>query len=175
MNNVIICDLDGTLFDVSDRLKILLNCRNEHDYDVFHQAHINDKLYKGVADIIRHYIAMNEYLNKTEIEITKTHIIYVTGRHIKFMGSTINQLIKNYLWTEDCEIRMKSSYKDYTIDFIQKQIDDIIEQYSKDKIMFVLDDRPATVELYRKAGLLCLQTQNSKGFIEDVKKDNINK
>lgn len=175
MSNIIICDLDGTLFNVSQRLGMISKCRDEKDYDVFHQMHITDTLYHGIANILMTYMYANYAKGHYKCHLEHVHIIYVTGRHIKFMGSTINQLNEHHLWSEDCEIRMKPSYNDFTPDFIQKELDTIINQYGKENILFVLDDRPTTVEIYRKAGLLCLQTQNSKGFIEDVKKDNINK
>ena len=168
----IICDLDGTLFDVSHRLPLLKNCRNEEDYDKFHAMHTEDKLndkIKNLLDICYgYYYEFAKYIK----------IIYITGRHEKFRNKTIKQLEKdglnyfNPIFTEtELELYMKSSYEIYTPDFVKDTLKIIFEKYGKENCLFVLDDRPATVKIYRDAGLLCLQVQNSTGFLEDINKN----
>ena len=66
---------------------------------------------------------------------------------------------------------MKSSYEMYTPNFVTTVLEDLAIKCGLDNILFVLDDRPATVKLYRDAGLTCLQVKDSTGFIEDVKKE----
>lgn len=160
----IICDLDGTLFDISHRLPLLHNCRDEKDYDKFHAEHIKDKLNTGVDDILATY---------SQCYDSGFHIIFITGRHSKFRESTIRQLedIKyNMSRPCGCDLFMKSSYEIYTQDFVRDTLEIIFEKYGKENCLFVLDDRPATVQIYRDAGLLCLQVQNSTGFLEDVRR-----
>lgn len=160
----IICDLDGTLFNVDHRLHLLYNCREEKDYDKFHAEHINDSVNVNIADLIK---AVSNFYYK---EIT---IFFITGRHEKFRNSTMKQLSR--LGFNDCvrkELFMKPSYTVYTTDFVK----DFLNTLNVDKkdILFVLDDRPATVKIYRDFGLTCLQVKDSSGFIEDVKKDEVN-
>ena len=66
-----------------------------------------------------------------------------------------------------CILYMKQSYQVYTKDFVTKTLRKIFRKYGKRNCLFVLDDRPLTVKAYRDAGLLCLQVQNSTGFLED--------
>ena len=162
----VVCDLDGTLFNVEHRLHLLANCRNEEDYDRFHMEHINDVVYPNILGIINTYTAAFGYDIK---------FIFVTGRHEKFRESTVKQLNELVFSPEHYVLYMKSSYDLYTPEFITTVINDLkIKCDGLDNILFVLDDRPATVKLYREAGLTCLQARNSSGFIEDVKEDKCN-
>ena len=157
----IICDLDGTLFNVEHRLPLLQNCRNEEDYDKFHAAHINDTINRNILGILNTYMMLSNSVK----------FIFVTGRHEKFRESTIKQLNELVFSPEQYTLYMKSSYQMYTPNFVMTVLDDLAIKCGLDNILFVLDDRPATVKLYREAGLTCLQTRNSSGFIEDVKKE----
>lgn len=157
----IICDLDGTLFNVEHRLPLLQNCRNEEDYDKFHAEHVHDTIYTDILGIINTYSLL-----KADVKF-----IFVTGRHEKFRESTVKQLNELVFSPDQYVLYMKSSYDMYTPDFITTVLDDLAIKCGLDNILFVLDDRPATVKLYRDAGLTCLQTKNSSGFIEDVKED----
>lgn len=164
----IICDLDGTLFDVNHRLPLLLNCRSEEDYDKFHAEHVNDKVNKAIDDILSTYSQSYDF---------NVHFIFITGRHEKFRESTVKQLKDigyNMSNTYGCDLYMKPGYEIYTPDFVKDSLGKIFEKYGKINCLFVLDDRPATVKIYRDAGLLCLQVKDSKGFIEDVKGDKCN-
>lgn len=172
----IICDLDGTLFDISHRLPLLHNCRSEEDYDKFHAEHVNDKINEKIADII------TDIRYHREVFDGSFTMIYITGRHEKFRKSTEEQLKYNEMrfiglyetkedfCNNDDQLFMKPSYEIYTTDFVKDTLDKIFEKYGKENCLFVLDDRPATVKIYRDAGLLCLQVQNSTGFLEDVRR-----
>jgi len=164
----IICDLDGTLYNVEHRLHLLQNCRNEEDYDKFHAEHINDKLNTKIRDLLNDLQDESiHYDSGSAIDI-----IFITGRHEKFRKSTVEQLNRdvdfdnNYFFKN--ELYMKPSYEIFTPDFVRNTLKEIFEKYGKENCYFVLDDRPATVQIYRDAGLLCLQVQNSTGFLEDV-------
>lgn len=156
----IVCDLDGTLFDVSHRLPLLQNCRGEEDYDKFHLAHTNDTINKNILGILNTYMLL-----KNDIRF-----IFVTGRHEKFRESTVKQLNELVFSPDQYTLYMKSSYKIYTPEFITTVLEDLSIKCGLENILFVLDDRPSTVKLYRDAGLTCLQVKDSTGFIEDVKK-----
>lgn len=168
----IICDLDGTLFDVSHRLPLLKNCRDEKDYDKFHSMHIEDKINDKVMGLLGicygYYYKFSDYIK----------IIYITGRHEKFRKSTIKQLKKEGLnefepipTQPKFKLYMKPSYEIYTPDFVKDTLKTIFGIYGKENCLFVLDDRPTTIKIYRDTGLLCLQVQNSTGFLEDVNKN----
>lgn len=161
----IICDLDGTLYNVEHRLHLLQNCRSEEDYDKFHAEHVRDKLNVGVHNILSTF---------SHCYYSELQIIFITGRHDKFRESTIKQLNNakyNMSRPHGCDLFMKSSYEIYTPDFVRDTLKIIFEKYNKGNCLFVLDDRPATVKIYRDAGLLCLQVQNSTGFLEDINKN----
>lgn len=157
----IICDLDGTLFNVEHRLPLLQNCRNEEDYDKFHAAHVNDTINENILGILNTYMMLKNSVK----------FIFVTGRHEKFRESTIKQLDDLVFSPEQYTLYMKSSYEMYTPNFVTTVLEDLAIKCGLDNILFVLDDRPATVKLYREADLTCLQVKDSTGFIEDVKKE----
>lgn len=157
----IICDLDGTLFNVEHRLPLLQNCRNEEDYDKFHAAHVNDTINENILGILNTYMMLK----------SSVKFIFVTGRHEKFRESTVKQLDDLVFSPEQYTLYMKSSYEMYTPNFVTTVLEDLAIKCGLDNILFVLDDRPATVKLYRDAGLTCLQVKDSTGFIEDVKKE----
>ena len=157
----IICDLDGTLFNVEHRLPLLQNCRNEEDYDKFHAEHINDTINENILGILNTYMMLKD----------SVRFIFVTGRHEKFRESTVKQLNELVFSPEQYTLYMKSSYEIYTPDFITTVLEDLAIKCGLENILFVLDDRPSTVKLYRDAGLTCLQVKDSTGFIEDVKKE----
>lgn len=157
----IICDLDGTLFNVEHRLPLLQNCRNEEDYDKFHAAHVNDTINENILGILNTYMMLKNSVK----------FIFVTGRHEKFRESTVKQLDDLVFSPEQYTLYMKSSYEMYTPNFVTTVLEDLAIKCGLDNILFVLDDRPATVKLYREAGLTCLQVKDSTGFIEDVKKE----
>lgn len=162
MTEYIICDLDGTLFNLNHRLPMLKNCKCESDYDKFHKLHTRDRVYQKVLDILDVYCC---YYNDCDVDI-----IFITGRHEKFRDSTIKQLESLDFHIDDktgCKLYMKSSYNQYTQDFVRSVLKKIFREYGKRNCLFVLDDRPATVKIYRDAGLLCLQVKDSTGFLED--------
>lgn len=116
----IICDLDGTLYNIEHRLSLLQNCRSEEDYDKFHAEHIKDKINNKVLNLLD--ICYSYYYEFCD----NMYIIYITGRHKKFRKSTIAQLKKDRLnkfesiFTQlEFELYMKSSYKIYTLDFVK--------------------------------------------------------
>lgn len=155
----IICDLDGTLFNVEHRLPLLNNCRTEEDYDKFHAEHIKDTIYENILGILNTYMLLK----------ASVKFIFVTGRHEKFRESTVKQLDELTFSPDQYTLYMKPSYEMYTPHFVSTVIEDIAIKNGLDNVLFVLDDRPSTVKIYRDSGLTCLQARNSTGFIEDVK------
>ena len=171
----IICDLDGTLFNLDHRLDMLARCRNEDDYDRFHQRHIDDTVNRKVLNILY------SYHNLADMECDSFRTIFITGRHRKFRSSTVKQIedlgfvlckrVREFstpLFVFD--LYMKPSYKLYTPDYVKRTVKRIIARYGSDNCCFVLDDRPSTIKVYRDLGLLCLQVKNSTGFLEDVRR-----
>lgn len=155
----IICDLDGTLFNVEHRLPLLANCRTEEDYDKFHSEHIKDEVYRNILGILNTYMMLSN----------SVRFIFITGRHEKFRESTVKQLNELVFNSEQYTLYMKPSYEMYTPHFVSTVLEDVAIKNGLENILFVLDDRPSTVKIYRDSGLTCLQTRNSSGFIEDVK------
>ena len=177
--DAVVVDLDSTLFEVLHRSGILTDGdRTEINYDEFHKALVNDRLNKEVALMILSIIKRNELIDNGIIEGKKTKIIFTTGRieegkNEKFKVPTQEQLSKYTCWSNDCELRMKPSYKEYTSDFIKEQLEDITKYI---KVSFALDDRGFTnewIDMYREYGIPCIMPPCSGNFIS--KKDEVEK
>jgi predicted kinase len=152
----VICDLDGTL--------AILNGRNPYDASTCE----NDILNKPVAEVIK------------QMAISGRKIIFVSGREDKYRGPT-ERFIHNHLDDEgtlkeysgkgeertnhpfEFELYMRRT-KDMRKDTIIKR--EIFERHIRNryKILFVLDDRPSVVRMWRyELGLTVFQL-NDKEF-----------
>lgn len=128
----IISDLDGTI--------ALLNGRDPYTP----KSIMDDKVNESVAHILRTYSSF------TDIEI-----FIVSGRYQRYEEETKKWLaIHNLDFYKEIYMRPDN---DKRKDFKLKK--EYYEKYFKDKydILFVLDDRNQTVNIWRQLGLTCLQ------------------
>jgi hypothetical protein len=130
----IICDLDGTLCQMSDR--------TIYDSD----KAINDKPIRAVVDILNRYKDMD--------------IIIVTAREIKDENVTQKWLKDNNIHYTKVIFKNSSMDKSYTDDVFKK---DCYEKYIHDRydVLFVLEDRTPCVNMWRYIGLTCLQVNDN--------------
>jgi hypothetical protein len=138
----IICDLDGTLADISHREHHAQGHRK--NWQKFFEGIPDDALAEVVADILRHYI--------------KTHkIVLVSGRPEHTREHTESWLKKHVPWLKPIHLHMRPS-GDFRPDNIVKA--EIYEEQIKPEYgepFFVLDDRDKVVKMWREKGLICLQ------------------
>lgn len=129
----IICDLDGTL-------ALFAGKRSPYDTGKC----LEDTLNEPVAEIVR-------------TMASKHQLIYVSGREEKFRAVTMQWLKQHVLPFGPLLMR---STGDYRKDFVVKL--ELFDTFIRDAycVDFVLDDRDAVVQMWRKLGLTCLQVAN---------------
>lgn len=126
----IICDIDGTL--------ALLNGRNPF------VPSMEDTVHTPVADLLTVYSRQSP----------KVSIILVSGREDKYKDLTI-------AWLQQYSIPFNELYMrksgDFRKDFVIKK--EIYSKFIEPKhsVLFVLDDRNQTVNMWREIGLPCFQ------------------
>lgn len=135
----IIVDLDGTLCDVEHRLHLIDG--PEKHWDAFHAGCINDKVNEWCFELVRRF--------------EKDHIvIFITGRPMEHMEATKQWLAEHDIM--DYELHMKPT-GDYRKDFEFKK-----EVYNTTlkgnyEVLFAVDDRNETCDMWRSVGVVALQ------------------
>jgi hydroxymethylpyrimidine pyrophosphatase-like HAD family hydrolase len=138
---VIICDLDGTMFDIDHRLHFL----DEKQWDAFWAACVDDTPNAWCVALIK---AMKEQGYR---------IYYVTGRNEVAQAETIRQLreLDVFAMMNGDKLFMRPrDNRDNATAFKQKLLN--TELASVD-ILFVVEDGVKTCEMWRENGLTVLQ------------------
>ena len=152
---IIICDLDGTLFNIQHRLHHIAKHNNDgtkrkRDWVAFEGAVLQDTPNKAVVEIV---VSMHRAGHT---------IVFVSGRHERTRQSS-NYMIRQALGvlgqhTPDNTLYMRrddDNRADYTV---KQEIFDIYFSGDRAKdILFCLDDRQQVVDMWRRNGLTCLQ------------------
>lgn len=137
LENAIICDIDGTL--------ALFGSKNPYDRDF-----INDEVNPVVKRI----------LTSEHNESPRTDILF-SGRDSKFRDETEQWISKHKIPHDFIAMRPE---KDSRSDTIVKM--EMYEKYVKNKysILYVIDDRPVVVRMWKKLGLYVLNVGDSIEF-----------
>ena len=149
---IIICDLDGTLFNIQHRLHHIAKHNNDgtkrkRDWVAFEGAVLQDTPNKAVVEIV---VSMHRAGHS---------LVFVSGRHERTRQSS-NYMIRQALGqhTPDNTLYMRrddDNRADYTV---KQEIFDIYFSGDRAKdILFCLDDRQQVVDMWRRNGLTCLQ------------------
>lgn len=134
----IICDLDGTLCDISHRLDFV--SKEPKDWKGFFGAIPEDTIRKNV----------NEKINNILLRDMKIKLIFVSARPETYRDDTEGWLSINYPYNYDALI-MREAH-DKRPDTEVKS--DIYEKYLKNlNIIKVFDDRPSVIRMWRSKGL----------------------
>jgi len=174
---VIICDLDGTLFDCEWRRKKYL-MEDKMDFDAFNAAHVHDEVIEPTKLLLDLIGNIENYWNDATYCEYKNFpfdnfpvIVLVSGREEKYRWSTEKQ-IKKFLpdYNNCCGCKVSCYYAlfmrqtgDYRGDEVIKK--EIYEKHIKDNydVLFCIDDRPKICRMWRELGLFCFQV-NDKEF-----------
>ncbi len=137
---VVICDLDGTLCDISHRLHFVKDVEKK-DWKSFHEALSNDSLRKDVLTQV--------------LKTLKEHnakLIFVSGRPEDYRETTQKWLDSFFPFTSDYEVLFMRPKNDKREDTIIKS--EIFERYLKNlNVVKIFDDRPSIVRMWREKGL----------------------
>jgi hypothetical protein len=139
--SIIICDLDGTLFDHSERLKNL----DTMDFDEYNGLLHMDPLKEPIAELVR---AMRS---------AGHHIYFMTGRPERYRGATYDKLMKHGVIWDELFMRPDDCMDSDTT--VKKAMFDRLTFPEQTDVLFVLEDRDCVVQLWRDLGLTCLQVE----------------
>jgi hypothetical protein len=137
----IICDLDGTLFDVEHR-RHFVRGEGKKDWRRFFLEMVNDPVKSHVLDILEKF--SDDY-----------RTVFCSGRPKEYEKIT-RESLDRYISYDDWILLMREA-GDHRSDAIVKEIlldFDILTQF---KPFFILDDRDIVVKMWRDRGFECLQ------------------
>jgi len=141
----IICDLDGTLFNIDHRLKYIDGSLGKKDWNRFYSEMEHDTPNEWC-----------QYLLACMLEDSSELIpLYVTGRPDKYMHLT-NRSITGLFGYHVAHIFMRKE-DDFRKDSVIKKEIYYTEIKDKYDVIFCLEDRKQVVDMWRKEGLVCLQ------------------
>ena len=158
MKDIIICDLDGTLCDITHRL-IHVKPKTKKDWDAFFDGVLDDVINEPVLRVLQEMT-----LGNCGCSYGSNHreIIFCSGRPERCRADTVEWLhrAEEDLFDPDPELENYKLYMrndgDYRSDVIVKQ--EILDAHiDKDRVLFVLDDRQSVVDMWRRNGLTCFQ------------------
>lgn len=141
MRDAIIVDLDGTLADNSHRVH---HIKKEPKYwDVYNGLIKGDECNEWCNKIIKKFYVDN-------------YVLIVTGRMQtkQIEKDTIRWLYDNNIPYDKIFFRKDQDFREDSIVKLEIYEQHIELNY---KVLFVLDDRPRVVDMWRKIGLVCLQ------------------
>lgn len=138
---IVICDIDGTIADISHRVHYLE--KSPKDWDSFYDACDKDSHYPAIMALL-HMISNG-----------KTEIWYVSGRRESTREKTERWLREKKFPYGYVYLRQDGDKRPDTI--IKKEI---LDKYiDRKEVLFVLEDRSSVVKMWRDEGLICLQVK----------------
>jgi acid phosphatase class B len=146
--DIIVCDLDGTLFNIEHRLHHIARTapdgnKRKRDWNAFENAIPQDTPNRAVVEILR---GMQHRVDQ---------IVFVTGRHERTRQASID-MIRQAIGQDCCFGLHMRRDDDNRTDYVVKQ--EILDSCLPcDDILFCLDDRQQVVDMWRRNGLVCLQ------------------
>lgn len=142
----VIFDLDGTLCDISHRLHFIRD--GDNNWNAFFKACVHDKPKENIIELLK------------SLQYAEHKILIVSGRSEKVKDQTNDWLHNQSIFYDDLIMRPEG---DFTPDHILKKrwLDE--EKFGKlEDILFTVDDRDCVVQMWRDAGLTCLQVDRWK-------------
>jgi phosphoglycolate phosphatase-like HAD superfamily hydrolase len=137
MNKTVICDLDGTLFDIDHRLYLL----EEKRWDEFWAACKDDTPNGWCVKLLQ------------ALRFAGYPIVFVSGRNEVAKAETTRQLAG--LGFGDCKLIMRPlDNRQADVDFKRKLLE---TEFKDTDILFAIEDRARCAEMYRQHGIIVLQ------------------
>jgi hypothetical protein len=140
MKKAIIVDIDGTLADISHRVKYLE--QTPKDWKNFFQSMKEDKVNIWCKTLVQRFKATN------------ISVLLVSGRPDNYFKETVDWLGMKGIYYDNIFMRKAVDYRE---DFIVKREIYDTEIKGKYDVLFCIDDRNQVVNMWRANGLTCLQ------------------
>lgn len=136
-------DLDGTLCDITHRLSLIKGCEKP-DWDGFFAACSADEPKWPVIDLIRSVYGAHVKTNEVVILSGRSEVVRKkTAIWLATHGVPYDHLIMREEGNHEPDHKFKERILKYTLGI--------------DKVRYVVDDRKAVVEMWRRHGLTCFQ------------------
>jgi hypothetical protein len=155
MKNTIICDIDGTLADLSHRLPFIGKnlpsgtVAGKKDWKAFHAAVADDAVHWDMRLILCALV-----VGAPEAR----HVFYVSGRMDSCRDATEDWLRESGFPRGDLYMRDEGDFRpDYVV---KEEILDRDLKLTPDDVLCVLDDRDQVVQMWRRRGFRVLQVAN---------------
>lgn len=154
MKDIIICDLDGTLCDITHRL-IHVKPKTKKDWSAFFDGIRDDAVNEAVHAVLQAWLNEQDFEADTLVN-DERKVVFCSGRPEHCRQDTLMWLINNYKGpVGDAYLYMRKD-GDYRPDDVVKE--EILHAHiDKDRVLFVLDDRQSVVDMWRRNGLTCFQ------------------
>jgi phosphoglycolate phosphatase-like HAD superfamily hydrolase len=144
LENIIICDIDGTIADCEHRRHYITT--KPKNYDAFYEEVMDDAPINRVLGLLN---VLMDY------EGREFQLVFVTGRPERCRADTVEWLRYQHFYPSDYTLFMRKD-GDHRQDYIVKQ--EILDTHiNKSEVWLVLDDRKQVVDMWRRNGLTCLQ------------------
>ena len=151
MRDATIFDLDGTIANVNHRLPLIF-C-DKPNWQEFYRACVRDVPNEWCVQLIK------------SLARDGIHVNIVTCRSKEVYKETVDWLMLVFGNTKNISLHMIREVDDNTPDTDLKR--EFLGAFDKDSILFVVEDRPRVVDMYRQEGLTCLQC----GFRPEYKRN----
>jgi len=147
----IICDLDGTLADLTHRLHYIKGAKKY--WGVFHAQCVDDKPYEDVIEIVDTF-----RLGNCGCAYPSKNLYILSGRNEVVRDETERWLEDNTPFTLNTTLVMRK-VNDFRPDTEVKR--DMVRELglTPDNTLCVFDDRQCVVDMWREMGFRCLQVQ----------------
>lgn len=147
---MIICDLDGTISDDRWRRFLLPKSGNMEDYDLYHSFLENDMPFYNVLEFVVPY---------------EDDICIMTARPAKYTEVSKNWLEKHGLCCKFLQFRGNADNRP-AWQVKQTMVIELLQQGHH--IDMVLEDRMENISMFKKFGLITLQTRDGRSVVHAV-------
>ena len=136
-DKTVICDLDGTLFDIDHRLYLL----EEKRWNEFFAACVDDTPNEWCVELLK------------ALRGAGYPVMFVSGRNEQVRTETQAQLTG--LGFGDCKLYMRPHMNHSADDAFKKKL--LQTELAATDILFVIEDRARVAEMWRSHGIIVLQ------------------
>ena len=135
---IVIFDVDGTLADISARVRHVR--KQPKDWDAFFRGMAEDKA-------VRSMVRLCNLLHDAGLRI-----VLCSGRNEAHRAETREWLAREGVRYHELRLRADG---DFRSDVVVKR--EMLRGIDKSRVLFVVEDRSRVVEMWRAEGLVCLQ------------------
>lgn len=142
---IVICDIDGTIADLSHRLHYIQS--EPRDYEAFFRAQLYDS---PIIPIIRHVRTLSE----------DHDIVMMSGRPDSHANKTVHWL-QEHLCVNYVGLLMRRAGDHRPDDMVKEEL---LNTLPKERIVLVIDDRPSVILMWKRNGLNVMEVGDGVDF-----------